>query len=141
MTLNVYSGGIASSTTVNSNGNVILNKGGVARGTTINSSGGVDASGAYINFELDDRSASQGVILDNIGHFYSVERYSMEVDVDQAPGTYKITAGASAFNDRITLYVEEGVDCGSLAVGEALDYAGRRYTLVRNDGVLALNIS
>ena len=70
-----------------------------------------------------------------------VQEVYSSVDVDQAPGTYKIAAGASAFNDRITLYVEEGVDCGSLAVGEALDYAGRRYTLVRNDGVLALNIS
>ena len=107
---------------------------------TVITSGGVDASGAYINFELDDRTSDQGVILDNIGNFYSVQRYSMEVDADQV-GTFRLAAGASAFNDRITLYVEDGVDCGSLAVGESLDYNGKRYSLENSNGTLALKIS
>ena len=100
-------------------------------------SGGIDASGAYVNFELDDRTSDQGVILDNIGNFYSVQRYSMEVDADQV-GTFQLASGASSFNSRITLYVEDGVDCGSLAVGESLDYNGRKYTLSNDAGILAL---
>ena len=100
----------------------------------------MDASGAYVNFELDDRTSDQGVILDNIGNFYSVQRYSMEVDADQV-GTFRLAAGAASFNDRITLYVEDGVDCGSLAVGESLDYNGKKYTLANDAGILALRIS
>ena len=108
---------------------------------TVITSGGVDASGAYINFELGERSDDQTAILDNIGNFYSVQRYSMEVDADQASGYYILANGATYFNDRITLYVEDGNDCGSLACGESLDYDGKRYSLTNNSGILALHIS
>ena len=108
---------------------------------TVITSGGVDASGAYVHFELDDRTADQGAILDNMGNFYSVERYSMEVDSDQALGTYDLAGGAANFSGEITLYVEEGNDCGALSVGETISYNGRNYTLQNNNGTLALNIA
>ena len=65
----------------------------------------------------------------------------MEVDADQASGYYILANGATYFNDRITLYVEDGNDCGSLACGESLDYDGKRYSLTNNSGILALHIS
>ena len=108
---------------------------------TVITSGGVNALGAFIHMELDDRTAGQDAILDNIGNFYSVSRYSVEVDLAQALGTYDLADGASAFGERVTLYVGEGNDCGTLAAGEYLDYNGRRYALENNNGTLALKIS
>ena len=64
-----------------------------------------------------------------------------ETDLAQALGTYDLADGASAFGERVTLYVGEGNDCGTLAAGEYLDYNGRRYALENNNGTLALKIS
>ena len=94
-----------------------------------------------VHFELDDRTANQGAILDNMGNFYSVERYSMEADSDQALCTYNLAGGAANFSGEITLYVEDGNDCGALSVGETISYGGRNYTLQNNNGTLALNIA
>ena len=65
----------------------------------------------------------------------------MEVDLDQALGTYDLAGDAWGFDDRITLYIGDGNDCGSLAVGESLVYDDKRYTLENNRGTLALKIS
>ena len=136
----VYAGGRAVENEINEYGTVILSSGGAADGTVI-TSGGVNGLGAYVNFELDDRTADQGAILDDIGNFYSVTRYSMEVGLDQALGTYDLAGDASDFGERVTLYIGDGNDCGSLAVGEYLDYNDKRYTLENNNGTLALKIS
>ena len=144
--LGIGYGGCVYSTELDNTGTMTFYEGAIMTGWnnfegTVITSGGVNGLGAYVNFELDDRTADQGAILDDIGNFYSVTRYSMEVGLDQALGTYDLAGDASDFGERVTLYIGEGNDCGSLAVGEYLDYNDKRYTLENNNGTLALKIS
>ena len=144
--LGIGYGGCVYSTELDNTGTMTFYEGAIMTGWnnfegTVITSGGVNGLGAYVNFELDDRTADQGAILDDIGNFYSVTRYSMEVGLDQALGTYDLAGDASDFDERVTLYIGDGNDCGSLAVGEYLDYNDKRYTLENNNGTLALKIS
>ena len=108
---------------------------------TVLTSGGVDAMNSFINFELAERSADQAAILDNMGNFYNVQRYSVEVAEDQAAGTYNLAGGADNFSGGVTLYVGDGFDCGTLAVGATINHNGFDYTLNKNGGTLVLQIS
>jgi autotransporter passenger strand-loop-strand repeat protein len=144
--LGIGYGGCIYSTELDNTGTMTFYDGSIMAGWnnfegTVTTSGGVNGLGAYVNFELDDRTADQGAILDDIGNFYSVTRYSMEVGLDQALGTYDLAGDASDFGERVTLYIGDGNDCGSLAVGEYLDYNSKRYTLENNNGTLALKVS
>ena len=108
---------------------------------TVITSGSVNAAGSYINFELSDRTTDQDVILDDMENLVSVGRYSIEIDPMQESGTYYLASNAWDFDSRVSLYIGDGVDCGSIGVGETLEYEGKSYTLRNTRGTLTFRIS
>jgi hypothetical protein len=73
--------------------------------------------------------------------FYSVRRYSVEVETDQAAGIYQLAGGAEHFTGSLSLYIGNGNDCGMISVDTALDHGGKHYSLLKNNGILSLQIT
>jgi hypothetical protein len=65
----------------------------------------------------------------------------VEVETDQAAGTYQLAGGAGNFTGTLALYVGNANGCGDLSLDTSLDYAGKQYTLLNSNGVLALKIA
>ena len=161
-TLEVYSGGTADSTTVNSGGVLIYN-GGVASNTTVNSggyiilSGGIHrgtlqiASGATvsahiyaggtIDFTVSDRTTEDGYLINDLSLISGAPTYTITVSADQAFGTYKLAQGAENFTN--TISIGNGmITYGSITVnGDDLVYDDITYSLDQVDGNLTLTIA
>ena len=161
-TLEVYSGGTADSTTINSGGVLIYN-GGVASNTTVNSggyiilSGGIHrgtlqiASGATvsahiyaggtIDFTVSDRTTEDGYLINDLSLISGAPTYTITVSADQAFGTYKLAQGAENFTN--TISIGNGmITYGSITVnGDDLVYDDITYSLDQVDGNLTLTIA
>ena len=158
-TLEVYSGGTADSTTVNSGGVIIYN-GGVASNTTVNSGGYISLSGGIhrgtlqiasgatvsahiytggtIDFTVSDRTTEDGYLINDLSLISGTPTYTITVSADQAFGTYKLAQGAENFTN--TISIGNGmITYGSITVnGEDFVYNGTTYSLDQVNGNLTL---
>ena len=161
-TLEVYSGGTADSTTINSGGVLIYN-GGVASNTTVNSGGYISLSGGIhrgtlqiasgatvsahiytggtIDFTVSDRTTEDGYLINDLSLISGTPTYTITVSADQAFGTYKLAQGAENFTN--TISIGNGmITYGSITVnGDDLVYDDFTYSLDQVDGNLTLTIA
>gem|GEM_PF-3375884 len=159
--LHISNGGIANSTTVNSEGKMSISSGGMANDTTVTSGGKMylssgsvhrgglqTASGAVvsayegstIDFTLTDRTPEDGYLINDLSLISGTPTYTITVSADQAAGTYKLAQGASSFTGSITIGTETE-SYGTLTVnGEALNHQDALYSLVKDEGNLLLKI-
>ena len=78
----------------------------------------------------------------NIENIDNVSGVYVEVNDDQALGTYALAGNAFGFRGEISLYVGDGNDTHKkLSIGGSADYSDKRYELQMQSGELALKIS
>ena len=158
----IYSGGVANSITVNSAGTMQISNGGVATGTVVNSqgklsilSGGIHRGtlqivsggtvsayqGSVIDFSVSGRTTGDTYLINDLSQITGAPSYTITVSADQSFGTYKLAAGASAFNGSITVRNTGGTSYGTLSVGNVLVCNDVKYALTLESGNLSLVVS
>ncbi|MBO4513785.1 MAG: AIDA repeat-containing protein [Victivallales bacterium] len=118
--LYISSGGIASNTTVTGNGNgVSLLCGGVHSGTVnVSYEGGFKvSSGGVVNFSVNERTVDDEALINNLAFITGSPTYTLTVRADQDFGVYKLAAGASGFNQNITICTTDGECYEPITVG------------------------
>ena len=138
----VSNGGSLVDTVVSSGGSMYIANGGVhSGGLQIQSGATVSADdGARIDFTLDDRSANDGYLINDLSQISGTPAYTITVSADQAAGEYKLAQGAEEFTGTITIG-DGTTDYGNLTVnGYYLQYSDKLYELKNQDGDLTLSI-
>ena len=158
-TIYVFSNGVANRTTVKS-GCMYISNGGVANSTTVNSgaslfirgthrgvlniaSGAVVSAytGATIDFSVADMTPQSNYLINNLSSISGAPTYTITVSDTQQYGQYKLAQNADAFTGTVTVGSKQN-QFGSLTVnGNILNYNGRNYSLVKNNGNLLLTVS
>ena len=135
----IYNGEIHSGGTLTASGGSMIGE--IVLGGTITLNAAASASEAQIYFDISERTASDGYILNNIAWLDDAASYSITVDVSQAYGTYKLAQGASGFDYNVALW-DGSDDYGTLTVnGDSLSYDDKTYTLSESNGNLTLTIA
>ena len=142
--LNVVRGGVASETTVNSRGSMYVSSGGTHRGTLYMADGAnvLVEEGAVIDFTVAGRTVEDDYLINDLSLITGAPTYTITVDTYQASGTYKLAQGADDFTGTITIG-DGTTDFGSITVnGEALVSHSNNtaYTLTQTNGDLLLNV-
>ena len=139
----VYSGATASNTIINSNGLLYFSSGAKHTGSMTIASGAIVSaySGATVNFDISNRTASSDFIINNLSLLCGTPNFTITVSSSQSTGSYRLAANAGSFSR--TISVGTGTTTyGSLSVnGAALSYNNKYYSLTRNTSGLFLNIS
>lgn len=143
--INVSSGGIINNATVNSGGSAFFNTGAILKGNNSFAAetvmrGNVNAAGATINFAVDQRTAADNYIINNLSLLSGAPTYTITVSANQVAGTYKLAQGASSFTG--TISIGNGTtNYGSITVnGSDFVYGGKSYSLDQVNGNLTLTV-
>ncbi len=96
------------------------------------------ASGATINFAVDQLNTTDGYIIDNLSLISGAPTYTITVSVTQETGVYKLAAGADEFNQTISVKNTSGTNYGTLTVGQSFTYSDKTYSLAldNSDGLV-----
>lgn len=139
-----YISGTASHTNVASNGSVYIYNGGVMTGSATFSVGAkvVVSSGGEINFDITSRQPGTQVLINNLSLISGSPSYTVTVTASKTTGIYALAAGASSFNQTITIKDSAGTRYGAVSVGgSVLNYNGKTYSLLKSSGILSLQIA
>ena len=107
-------------------------------GGTVTVTGNVSANGAEIVFDLSDRSAADGYIIDNIARFTGAS-FTVASNSVQLPGVYNLAKGAASFSQSIT--IEQSGASRSLSVGQRVSIGDNVYALNKTNDSLTLTIT
>ncbi len=126
-----------------SSGGVITLDGGEIRGCIVIGGvmyigGEVDASGAIIDYAVNQRGTNEEAIIDNLSNLTGAT-FAVTVSSSQEFGEYILAYEAEDFTGTITIHSADGTEFGVLAVGERLAYDDRLYSLY-SDWSLRLSI-
>ena len=137
--------GSASAVVLNSGGSATLYTGAVLQGKStlggmIVMSGTATATGANLDFAVNQRKTTDGYIVNNLSLVSGAPTYTITVSANQECGTYKLAQGAENFTGSIS--VGNGtVSYGNLSVnGNALKYNDLSYKLTLSGGNLHLSV-
>ena len=138
----IYPGAGAENTVLNAGARMTIASAGVHAGTlTIENGAAVTVEeGGRIDFTLSGRTASADYLINDLSLISGTPDYSVTVAADQTSGTYKLAQGAAAFDQTITLIVDNE-SAGTLTIGETLNTGSGDFTLNLNNGNLTLTIS
>ena len=143
-TMRVWSGAVASNTTVNAGGIMIVSSGGTHTGSLhINEGGKVTVeSGSILNFDLVGRVETDGYLVTNFAEISgSGATYTITLADTMEKGEYKLASGVDSFNDSISIYNNEGYN-GVLTAnsGIAFEYGEQTLFLNLSGGNLTLTV-
>ena len=139
----IYNSGTANATTVNYDGDLYIYSGGMHRGALQIESGAVVSAyqGGIIDFTLNDRTANDGYLINDLSRISGSPTYTITVSADQTYGEYKLAQGASSFSGNITIG-DGTVEYETLTVnGNTLTYNEKSYALNLIDGNLTLSVT
>ena len=129
-----------SSSTYSSPTQLSVLKGSVHLGGTLTLTEAVDASNAGVSFDIDNRTITDDVIVNDITLLDALEYY-VNVSVDQSAGQYKLAGNAADFNETVTLTMADTDLTAELTKGVTTSVNGKDYTLNTVDGVLCLDVA
>lgn len=141
--LTVSNGGKASGVILSSGGSMHIASGGYLTGQIHLENGGMVTAdpGAEINFDLQNRTASDDALINDFSLLGRDADISVSVAAGQKSGSYKLASGVKTFQKSATLRGLYG-DYGTLTCsGSGVVYAGKRFTLSSSGSSLLLNIS
>ena len=141
--LEVLNNGIANGVTVNSGGRISIAAGGKLTGRMIfNQRANINVNDAAIfDFDLAQVSPSSTAIVNNLSRISGAPTYTITINAEEQPGgVYLLAAGASGFNQTISVVNTNGSLIGTLSVGGNITISETVYTLNLSDDVLYLNI-
>ena len=164
--LTVYSGGTANSTTLNEWGTMTVYGGGTATAVTVNSGGelgvtsgailtgkltiggyfrpyqNLDMSAVEVNFAVNQRRTTDGVIVQGLSYLGNASAFSITVSSTQELGTYLLASDEHdiSFTPTFTITNTEGLS-SSLTVGKTVKLGDRQYTLKLQNDELRLTVA
>ena len=139
-----HSGAQGSATTVYSGGRIIVHGGGALSGECMIAEGGSIAveAGGSINFAVNERTAEDVAIINNLSGIIGTPTYTLTLKPDQAYGAYKLAGQAADFNGSITIRKTSGMEYATISVGDSVDIDEAKYSLeIDNSDTLTLTIS
>ena len=119
--MDIYNGGTANSTTVNSAGSMYISSGGIHRGSLQLESGATISaySGAIIDFTLTDRTVNDGYLINDLSLITGAPTYTITISASQESGTYKLAGNAASLDQvTLTLKVENSASAIAITVGD-----------------------
>ena len=158
--MSIYSGGLASATTVSSGGRMYVSSG-TAIGTTVRAGGGLTitgrgkhagsltlesgtvvsaSTGAVIDFTLSGRDPSAGALINNLSLISGAPSYTVTIGAEQGIGTYRLAEGASSFAGTITVKTTDDITLGTLSFNGNLKSGNVIYTLTQDGEALNFSI-
>ena len=139
----VQDGGTASDTNVESGGRLTVSSGGKLTGQ-IQIADGASVkiySGGTLNFDLSDLTPDAAARVNDLSRLNGSPAYTLTVSGTQAHGTYRLADGADKFRKTITVLNTEGIEVGTLAIGEILNWNDMGFVLTLDSGALSLTVS
>ena len=158
----ISSGGMATSTTVNSAGKLFVYNSGAAFDTVMGSGGSLTVSsggkvtgaltietgatvtvkaGGIVDFDISTLAPGNAALVNDLARVGGTPSYTITVSETQGAGTYTLAKGASSFNKTITVNTDAGATLGTITVGETLSSGDYDYTLVLDGAVLSLDVA
>jgi len=155
--LNVFSGGLAENTIVNSKGELRLrDSDSIANGVTVNPggllrifSGGKAtgqmtfeesanvfvSSGGVIDFDISAISPKNTVLVNLLSFIQGEPTYTLTVSATQTEGKYNLAGDATEFSETITVVDTLGTELGTISIADGMkDIGGVKYTLTLDEG-------
>ena len=99
----------------------------------------IRAYGANVNFMLNERTASDAAVIDNLGMIMGAT-YFVTVSATQQSGSYKLAEGAKDFTGSVTVKNAEGISLGTISVNGSCVNGGYSYSLVKDSGTLTFTV-
>lgn len=143
-TMRVWSGAVASNTTVNAGGIMIVSSGGTVTGSLQITDGGMVTmeDDSLLNFDLVGRVEADGYLVTNYAAIKAGDvSYTVTLADTMEKGEYKLATGVDTFKSSITVYNSEGYQ-GVLTVnsGIAIEYGNQTLLLNLVEGNLTLTV-
>ena len=137
----VHSGTTAVDVTLERGGLLEVFSGGKLTGRLVNLGGTVSVDkDAIIDFDLTRTAPGAEALINDFTGISGTPIYTLTVNANQTGGIYKLAAGASEFQETITVVNTDGIVSGTLTVGETSVISGIVYSLALSDDILSLRI-